>query len=115
MSASTSRLAGMFDEEPTPEEGAPVPTSTTPRPRPARQRSEAGKGRAKAAAQVQPPARAERKRDQGKRSDPDYRQVSLHMREATHFAAVDRLRHRREFADFGELVESLVADWLKGK
>lgn len=58
---------------------------------------------------------AERQRELGKRSHPDYRQVALHMRADTHFAAVDRLRHRREYADFGELVQELVAAWLAKK
>lgn len=115
MTASTSRLAGMFDEEPTAEAGAAVQTPTPPAKAPAAKRERgAGKGAARREAPA-PAPRAERTREQGKRSNPDYRQISLYMRADTHLAAGDRLRHRREFADFGELVESLVSAWLAKK
>lgn len=49
----------------------------------------------------------------GKRSNPEYAQFGLRLKRTTQFDATTRLRERREYADFSELVEALVARWLK--
>ena len=46
----------------------------------------------------------------GKKSDPDYAQVTVYLRKDNHLAAKKRLLdHGKEFS---ELVDELVTDWL---
>lgn len=52
-------------------------------------------------------------RPRAKRSDPNYLQVTAYLRRATYTAARKRLFD--EEREFSELVEDLVAEWLKGK
>jgi hypothetical protein len=49
----------------------------------------------------------------GKRSDPDYRQVSAWIRRDTYDRVTRRLFTRENRREFSELVQSLLQDWLK--
>jgi hypothetical protein len=49
----------------------------------------------------------------GKRSDPDYRQVSAWIKRDTYDRVTRRLFTRENRREFSELVESLLKDWLK--
>jgi hypothetical protein len=53
----------------------------------------------------------ETSRKRGKRQDPDYEQVTVYMRRDTHREAKKILLDRD--LDFSELVQKLVADWMK--
>jgi hypothetical protein len=64
----------------------------------------------KAAAEA--PRRVGRPRT-GKRSDPDYRQVSAWIRRDTYDRVMRRLFMKENRREFSELVQDLLADWLK--
>jgi hypothetical protein len=49
----------------------------------------------------------------GKRSDPDYRQVSAWIKRDTYDRVTRRLFVRENRREFSELVQSLLEDWLK--
>jgi hypothetical protein len=49
----------------------------------------------------------------GKRSDPDYRQVSAWIRRDTYVRVTRRLFVRENRRQFSELVQSLLEQWLK--
>lgn len=49
----------------------------------------------------------------GKRSNPDYEQVSIYIRKDTHSAAKIKLLKDRDPRDLSEVVEELLADWLE--
>jgi hypothetical protein len=49
----------------------------------------------------------------GKRSDPDYRQVSAWIRRETYERVTRRLFTKENRREFSELVQSLLEDWLK--
>ena len=49
----------------------------------------------------------------GKRSDPDYRQVSAWIRRDTYDRVTRRLFVKENRREFSELVQSLLADWLR--
>jgi hypothetical protein len=49
----------------------------------------------------------------GKRSDPNYRQVSAWIRRDTYDRVTRRLFTRENRREFSELVQSLLEDWLK--
>ena len=54
----------------------------------------------------------------GKRSDADYAQVTAYIHKDTHLnvkIALLNLRKSGEENDFSELVDSLLADWLKSR
>src|SRR5687768_2530599 len=53
-------------------------------------------------------------RPPGKRSDPDFDQYSVHLRKATH-RAVKKALLDEEDPDFSNLVERLLAEWLRSK
>ena len=59
------------------------------------------------------PATAPRKvgRPPGKKSDPDYSQVTVYLRKANHLAAKKRLID--DGKEFSELVDDLVSTWLQ--
>lgn len=112
MSASTSRLAGMFDADPTPAEGAPVvQVQPDPKARPTRQRSAAKTParRAEAPPTGQPVGRPKT----GKRSNPEFRTFGFKLRDETMIDVADRLRRRREYPDASELVQALLEAYLK--
>jgi hypothetical protein len=49
----------------------------------------------------------------GKRSDPNYRQVSAWIRRDTYDRVTRRLFMKENRREFSELVQSLLEDWLK--
>jgi hypothetical protein len=49
----------------------------------------------------------------GKRSNPDYRQVSAWIRRDTYDRVTRRLLVKENRREFSELVQSLLQDWLK--
>lgn len=67
-----------------------------------------GKGAKKPAAPTQA-ARAS-KRPAGKRSDPDYTQITAYIRKGTHEDVMRAIYKRQELS---ELIEELLAGWLK--
>lgn len=54
--------------------------------------------------------KAEREKRVGKRSHPDYAQVTAYVRKDTHEEVMHAIYKRREFS---ELVEELLIEWLK--
>ena len=50
-------------------------------------------------------------RPPGKKSDPDYTQVTVYLRKENHLAAKKRLLD--DAKEFSELVDELVAKWLR--
>ena len=50
-------------------------------------------------------------RPRGKKSNPDYTQVTVYLRKRTHLAAKKNLLD--EGREFSELVEDLVAQWIQ--
>ena len=53
-----------------------------------------------------------RGRPSGKRTDPDYAQVTAYIRKATHHGVKLRLLQEGQGREFSELVEELLATWL---
>lgn len=49
----------------------------------------------------------------GKSRDPDYEQVTTYLQKTTHQAAKIALIQEDTGRDFSDLIEDLVADWLK--
>ena len=49
----------------------------------------------------------------GKRSNPDYRQVSAWVRRDTYKRVTDRLYVREDRREFSDLVQALLEAWLK--
>jgi hypothetical protein len=49
----------------------------------------------------------------GKRSNPDYRQVSAWVRRDTYRRAMDRLYVKEDRREFSDLVQTLLEDWLR--
>ncbi len=60
-----------------------------------------------------PYERLRRGRPAGKRTDPEYSQVTAYIRKSTHHAVKVRLLQQGEGREFSELVEELLSDWLK--
>ena len=56
-----------------------------------------------------------RGRPRGKRSDPDFDQVTAYIRKHTHQAAKIALLQEGRGREFSELVEDLLAKWLKAR
>ena len=73
----------------------------------------------KAAAQAKKIPEAERRKvgrpRTGKRSDPEYRQVSAWIRRNTYDRVTHRLFNREERREFSELVQELLSEWLKSR
>jgi len=53
-----------------------------------------------------------RGRPAGKRTDPDFAQVTAYIRKQTHQAVKLRLLQEGQGREFSELVEELLADWV---
>lgn len=56
-----------------------------------------------------------RGRPRGKRSDPDFEQVTAYIRSRTHREVKIALLREAEGREFSELVEELLADWIKSR
>lgn len=56
-----------------------------------------------------------RGRPKGKRSHPDYEQVTAYIRKDTHRAAKIALLSEGEAREFSELVQELLEQWLKSR
>lgn len=54
-------------------------------------------------------------RPRGKRSDGDHVQVTAYIRRATHLDVKTALLREQKGRDFSELVEELLAKWLKSR
>lgn len=52
-------------------------------------------------------------RPRGKRSNPDYEQVTAYIKRQTYREIKIALLQQEELADFSELIEELLCDWLK--
>lgn len=61
----------------------------------------------------EPPKRGRGRPKVGKRSDPDYVQVTAYIREDTHKSVKKQLID--ESQDFGELIQDLLEGWLRKK
>lgn len=48
----------------------------------------------------------------GKRSNPDYTQITAYVRKDTHENVMREIYKRQEFS---ELIEELLTEWIKGK
>lgn len=57
---------------------------------------------------------ARRGRPPGKRSNPDFEQVTIYIRKKTHQDAKITLLKSGERQEFSELIEALLGDWLGG-
>jgi hypothetical protein len=77
----------------------------------------AGRGSAKArpADKDTPPPRPTRGRPSGKRSDPDYVGFTTYIRKETHRGVKRALLDEPEERELSELVEELLANWLKSR
>ena len=51
----------------------------------------------------------------GKRSDPDYEQVSAYIRKETYRNVKIALLQEEEKRDFSDLVEALLSEWLSNQ
>jgi hypothetical protein len=60
-----------------------------------------------------PPQR--RGRRSGKRSDPDYEQITAYVRRETYRDVKIALLRDDKVADVSELLENLLSDWLKSR
>lgn len=72
----------------------------------------------KAAARKKAPAVAQPKqvgRPPGKRSDPDFEQITAYIRKDTHQQAKIALLEEGKGQQFSDLVETLLAKWLKAR
>lgn len=56
-----------------------------------------------------------RGRPAGKRTDPEYSQVTAYIRKNTHHAVKVRLLQEGQDREFSELVEQLLDGWLRGQ
>lgn len=62
---------------------------------------------------AQPQQPQKRGRPKGKRSHPDYEQVTAYIRKDTYRAAKIALLSEEEEREFSELVQELLEEWLK--
>lgn len=56
-----------------------------------------------------------RTRQEGKRSDPAWKQYAVMLKKDSHKQATRILRDRYEGTDMSDLMESLLASWLQGQ
>ena len=56
-----------------------------------------------------------RGRPAGKRTDPEYNQVTAYIRKSTHYEVKLRLLQEGQGREFSELVENLLGAWLQGQ
>ena len=78
----------------------------------------ARKGTRKRASASPPPAPAEKRgrgRPTGKRSDPDFERVTSYIRKQTYADVKIELIREGQRREFSELVEELLAKWLKSR
>ena len=68
---------------------------------------------AKPAPMVMPTKQRGRGRPHGKRSDPNFEQVTTYIRKHTHQSVKIALLQEGRGQEFSELVEDLLAKWLK--
>lgn len=61
------------------------------------------------------PIAPRRGRPAGKRSDPDYEQVTAYIRKDTHKDVKIALLQEGQGREFSELVQDLLADWIKAR
>ena len=59
-----------------------------------------------------PPPPQKRGRPRGKRSHPDYEQVTAYIKKKTYKETKIALLEQEEVEDFSELVEKLLSEWL---
>ena len=64
---------------------------------------------------VMPTKRRGRGRPRGKRSDPDFEQITAYVRKDTHQGTKIALLQEGRGREFSELVEDLLAKWLKAR
>ena len=69
----------------------------------------------KPASLAMPPKRRGGRRPRGKRSDPDFEQVTAYIRKHTHQAVKITLLRESTGQEFSELVEDLLTKWLKAR
>lgn len=62
---------------------------------------------------AEPKQPSKRGRPKGKRSHPDYEQVTAYIRKDTHRAAKIALLSEGEEREFSELIQDLLEHWLK--
>jgi len=72
----------------------------------------AGVGHAASTTQTAVGTARKRGRPPGKRSDPDFEQVTIYIRKTTHRQAKIELLKGETRREFSELVEQLVYEWL---
>ena len=70
---------------------------------------------AKPAPLVMSTKRQGRGRPPGKRSDPDFEQITAYIRKQTHHGVKIALLQEGKGQEFSELVEGLLAKWLKAR
>lgn len=63
---------------------------------------------------VTSPAAKQKGRPRGKRSDPDYEQVTAYVRRETYRKTKIALLQRGDQREFSDLVEALLNEWLNG-
>jgi hypothetical protein len=126
MSEKKSKFSGIFKTRQDGEEDVaeqspinePTPPTEEPRPSPALsvvQASEpAPRPKAKPRGQA-PEASRPVGRPRGKRSDGDHVQVTAYIRRDTHLDVKTALLREQKGRDFSELVEELLAKWLKSR
>ncbi len=59
-----------------------------------------------------PPVKKPKGRPKGKRSNPDYEQVTAYVKKETYRKTKIALLEQDKFSDFSELVEELLSEWL---
>ena len=64
---------------------------------------------------VMPTKRPSRGRPRGKRSDPNFEQITAYIRKQTHQGVKIALLQEGRSQEFSELVEDLLAKWLKAR
>ena len=112
----TSRFKGIFEarqkeaEEPVEETPPPSPAPVE-KPEPKAKRPEKPAEAKHTSNSSAPPKR--RGRPSGKRSDSEFGQVTAYIRKETHLAVKMALLKEGGEREFSELVEELLAKWLK--
>lgn len=82
-----------------------------PEPEPEKQLPESKINQPSSGAESNQPQK--RGRPKGKRSHPDYEQVTAYIRKDTHRAAKIALLEEGEEREFSELIQKLLEQWLK--
>ncbi|MBF2065924.1 MAG: hypothetical protein IGS39_16115 [Calothrix sp. C42_A2020_038] len=106
------QMETLIEQTPTEVETAPIPTQTPTRedsqPQPTEQ------------IPTQPPQTSEpkqmgRPKGKGKRSNPDYEQVTAYIKSATYNNVKIELLKEGKKREFSELVQEMLDDWLQGR